>query len=64
MFYRKEELSSLNRKHLQKLCKQFGIKANKKVSLKISLPSCCTFGTLHLRCIVLAKPPEESTIKT
>jgi len=30
MFYTKEELQSLNRKELQKLCKQFAIKANKK----------------------------------
>jgi len=31
MFYTQDELKSLTRKDLQKLCKQFGIKANKKV---------------------------------
>lgn len=34
MFYTKEELTTLPRKELQKLCKQFSIKANKKVRYK------------------------------
>lgn len=36
MFYTKEELQSLTRKELQKLSKQFGIKANRKVSVLIT----------------------------
>ena len=36
MFYTKEELQSLTRKELQKLSKQFGIKANRKVSVFIT----------------------------
>ena len=54
------ELESLNRRELQKLCKEHGIKANRKVRLVM----CMIWDILTLDIVELVYSPDVKVVKT